>query len=123
MYRHIGSHRPETVWLLTSREPHRLNASEWLHANRQYWGIEGGLHQRLDVSTREDDCRVRNRNGVWLLGMFRRLAVSLFAHWLSRKPQRRHARMTDFHAETGAEHARYALRLVTARHPSFGDPS
>jgi len=123
LYRHIDSHRPETEWLVTSREPARLNATEWLQAERQYWGIEGGLHQRLDASLREDECRVRNRNGVWVLGMFRRLAISLFAHWRAADPKRCHTTMTDFHGDNGAEHARRAIRLVTARNPSFKERS
>ena len=123
LYRHIGDHRPERVWLVTSREPARLDARQWLQATRQYWGVEGGLHQRLDASLREDDCRVRNRNGVWVLGMFRRLAISLFAHWRAADSKRRHATMTDFHAVNGAEHALRALRLVLSRSPSFKDPS
>jgi hypothetical protein len=123
LYRHIATHRPETEWLLTSREPARLDATQWLQADRQYWGIEGGLHQRLDASLREDDCRVRNRNGVWVLGMFRRLAISLFAQWRDSDPKRRHATMTDFHGANGAEHDRRALRLVTARTPSFKERS
>jgi predicted transposase YbfD/YdcC len=123
LYRHIATHRPETEWLVTSREPTHLDATQWLQADRQYWGIEGGLHQRLDASLREDDCRVRNRNGVWVLGLFRRLAISLFAHWFASDPTRRHATMTDFHGANGAEHARRALRLVTARNPSFKERS
>jgi predicted transposase YbfD/YdcC len=122
LYRHIGTHRPEIVWLLTSRESARLDANQWLQANRQYWGVEG-LHQRLDVSLREDDCRVRSRNGVWVLGMFRRLAISLFAHWYARDPKRCRTTMTDFHGVNAAEHARRAIRLVTSRKPSFKDPS
>jgi predicted transposase YbfD/YdcC len=123
LYRHIGHHRPEIVWLLTSRDAARMDATEWLLATRQYWGVEGALHQRLDVSTREDDCRVRNRNGVWVLGMFRRLAISLFAHWFAADPKRRHTTMTDFHGVNGAEHARCALRLVTSRNPSLKNRS
>ena len=123
LYRHIATHRPETEWLVTSREPARLNAARWLQADRQYWGIEGGLHQRLDASLREDDCRVRNRNGVWVLAMCRRLAISLFAHWFAADKKRRHATMTDFHSENGAEHASQAIRLVTSRQPSFKERS
>jgi predicted transposase YbfD/YdcC len=119
LYRHIGRHKPETVWLLTSRSPRRFNASQWLAANRTYWGIEGGLHQRLDASTGEDYCRVRHRNAVWVLGMFRRLAVSLFAEWISRDPKRRHATMTDFQAHMGAEHAATGMRVLGSRKPSF----
>jgi len=96
---------------------------QWLCANRKYWGIEGGLHQRLDASTNEDNCRVRRRNGVWVLGMFRRLAVSIFAEWRSRDPKRRHASMTDFQSAMSAEHARPALSLVTSRYPTLKERS
>ena len=119
LYRHIATHRPETEWLVTSREPSRLTAAQWLQADRQYWGIEGGLHQRLDASLREDDCRVRNRNGVWVLGMLRRLAISLFAEWRSRDHKRQRATMTDFQSHMSAEHATPAMRFITARYPSF----
>jgi hypothetical protein len=118
LYRHIGKHKPETVWLLTSREPERLDAAQWLQANRQYWGVEG-LHQRLDASTNEDLCRVRNRNAVWVLGMFRRLAASLFVEWCSRDPKRQRATMTDSQSDMGAEHASPAMRFITARYPAF----
>lgn len=119
LHRHIGKHKPETVWLLTSRHASQLDASQWLKANRTYWGIECGLHQRLDASTNEDHCRVRHRNAIWVLGMFRRLAVSIFAEWKSRAPNRRHATMTDFQSHMGAEHAATAMRFVTAAKPSF----
>jgi len=32
--------------------------------NRKAWGIESGLHQRLDVSYNDDRCRVQNDNGM-----------------------------------------------------------
>ena len=123
LYRHIGKHKPETVYLLTSVPSQSLNAKQWLEMSREYWGVEGGLHQRLDASTNEDQCRVRNRNAVWVLGMFRRLAVSLFAEWQSRDPKRSHATMTDFQSLMGAEHAAPAMRFVTARHPTFKNRS
>ena len=118
LYRHIGKHKPETVWLLTSREPNRLDAAQWLQANRQYWGVEG-LHQRLDASTNEDACRVRDRNAIWVLGMFRRLAASLSVEWCSRDPRRRRATMTDFHAAMDAEQTSPGLRLITSRRPAL----
>ena len=104
---------------MTSREPARFDATQWLASSRDYWGVEGGLHQRLDASTNEDNCRVRNRNGVWVLGMFRRIAISLFAEWRGTDPKRRHATMTDFQSEMGAEHARPAMRFVLALNPSL----
>jgi hypothetical protein len=55
--------------------------------------------------------------------MFRRLAISLFAHWYAADPKRRHTTMTDFHGVNAADHARRAMRLVTSRHPSLKDRS
>jgi hypothetical protein len=122
LYRHIGEHKPETVWLVTSREAKGFDAALWLHANRQYWGVEG-LHQRLDASTSEDLCRVRNRNAIWVLGMFRRLAASLFVEWRSRDPKRHRATMTDFQAAMDAEQTRRGIRFVTSRYPAFKERS
>jgi hypothetical protein len=122
LYRHIGQHKPETVWLLTSREPQQLDAAQWLMANRQYWGVEA-LHQRLDASTSEDACRVRNRNAIWVLGMFRRLAASLFGEWSSRDARRRRATMTDFQAEMDAQQTQHGMRLVTSKRPALGGRS
>ncbi|MFH0908225.1 MAG: hypothetical protein V1929_05645, partial [bacterium] len=119
LYRHIGKHKPETVHLLSSLPPERVNAAQWLRTIREYWSVEGGLHQRLDASTNEDQCRVRDRNAVWVLGMFRRLAVSLFAEWRSRDAKRKHATMTDFQSDMGAEHASPAMRFTTSRYPAF----
>ncbi len=119
LYRHIGKHKPETVHLLSSRPSNRLNATQWLQATREYWGVEGGLHQRLDASLNEDQCRVRDRNAVWVLGMFRRLAVSLFAEWRSRDVKRKYATMTDLQSDMGTEHATPAMRFITARYPAF----
>jgi hypothetical protein len=122
LYRHIGKHNPETVHLLTSRDPSRLDATQWLQANREYWGVEG-LHQRLDASTNEDACRVRNRNGIWVLGMFRRLAASLFVEWRSRDPRRRWATMTDFHAAMDEDQTSRGMRFITSRRPVLKERS
>ncbi len=48
--RNLRHHRPETVALITSLPPAELHATQWLKDNRAAWGIESGLHQRLDVS-------------------------------------------------------------------------
>lgn len=117
--RQIGQHRPETVLLLTSREPERMNAGQWLKFQRQYWGIESGLHQRLDVSGNEDRCRVRTRNAVWLLGMFRRLTISLFMEWYARKIKRKWMTLTDFYSEMSVNNQRGGFLLVSARQPSL----
>lgn len=60
---HTGR-KDEMVALVTSLLPQELNASQWLCANRQSWGIENGLHQRLDVSLQDDRCRVHHPNAL-----------------------------------------------------------
>ena len=56
--RQLRHHRPETVALVSSLPPHQLSAAQWLADNRSAWGIENGLHLRLDVSHLDDHCRV-----------------------------------------------------------------
>lgn len=75
------------------------------------------------MSTNEDLCRVRNRNGVWILGLFRRLSISLFAEWKQADPKRRQATLTDFHAYMDAEQTRNAIRFATSKNPRLHRPS
>jgi len=107
--------QPDIQYLLSSREPERLSAPQWLAAQRAYWGIESGLHQRLDVSADEDRSRVRHRNAAWILAMFRRISVSLFIHWRGQDSQRAKSTLTDFHEEMGLEHQRRAFALVNSK--------
>lgn len=115
---HTGR-KDEIVALVTSLSSEQLNPQQWLLANRQAWGIESGLHQRLDISLNDDRCRVRNANGLWVLGMFRRLANSLFMEWLSRQPKPQHKSTTDFQAEMGENNLAKALRFVISKRPNL----
>jgi predicted transposase YbfD/YdcC len=117
--RHLRQHSPETVALVTSLRPQELNAAQWLRDNRAAWGIESGLHQRLDVSHLDDQCRVRKPKSMRVMGMFRRLSNSLFMHWRSRQNKPRHKTTTDFFSAMNAEHHRYAIRCLHACQPSF----
>jgi len=112
--------QPETVALLTSAPPQRLSAAAWLEINRAgFGGIENGLHQRLDVSHDDDRCRVRHPNSMAVLGLFRRLANSLFMEWRSRQAHPQYLTTTDFAADMAAEGHRRALIMVTTISPSF----
>ena len=113
----------ETVALITSLTPAQLCAARWLERNRQHWGIENGLHARLDVSRRDDQCRLRNRNAVWVHGIFARLANSLFMEWRCRQNKPHHKTTTDFASIMAADHARSLIFLVTARRPTLKLPS
>ena len=121
--RHLRHHRPETVALVTSLPPEELDAAQWLRANRAAWGIENGLHQRLDVSHRDDHCRVRLPQSMRVMGMLRRFSNSLFMHWRSRQKKPQHKTTTDFFTAMNAEHHRYAIRCLHARQPTFQTPS
>jgi hypothetical protein len=106
---------PELQYLLTSRSPERLSPPQWLEAQRAYWGVEAGLHQRLDVSADEDRSRVRNRKACWTLGMFRRIGVSLFMHWRQKNPKFAKATLADFHEEMALENQRRPFALVNSK--------
>jgi hypothetical protein len=101
--RHLRQHAPETGALVTSLPPEALTAAQWPEANRAAWGIESGLHQRLDVSHCDDRSRVRLPQSRRLLGMFRRFSHSLFTEWRRRQQQPRHQTTTDFFTAMSTE--------------------
>jgi predicted transposase YbfD/YdcC len=109
----------ETVGLITDLSPQELPAKAWLQANRQGWGIENGTHQRLDVSLNDDRCRVRNTNGLWILGMLRRVAISLYTHWREQQANPRSLWFTDFQAAMGEDNLTKAFAFVTSRRPKL----
>lgn len=115
---HVGR-QDETVGLITDLAPAELSPSQWLQANRQGWGIENGSHQRLDVSLNDDRCRVRSPNGLWILGMMRRLVISLFMQWRGRQPKPHFQSLTDFQAAMGEDNLAKALRFLTQHHPKL----
>jgi hypothetical protein len=117
--RETEGRKPETVHLLTSLEPHQLSASAWLARQRQAWGIENGLHQRLDISADEDRSRVRDRNAIWVMGMLRRFSISLMMEWKSRAPSRKHKSQRDFYEEMSRDYQRKAFNLVNAANPTI----
>jgi hypothetical protein len=119
LLRQIEGRKDEEVTLITSAPVERLDASRWLLLNRQSWGIESGLHQRLDVSYNDDRCRVQGDNALWALGMFRRIANSLFMEWRATRPRPDHVTTTDFQTLMAENHRAAALRLVVAKHPSL----
>lgn len=53
------------------------NASMIGNAIREHWGIENGLHWCLDISFREDHCRVRKDHAPENFGILRHMAMNL----------------------------------------------
>lgn len=104
--------------VLTSAEPKIWKAKELLQCRRDYWGIEGEFHQRLDATLDEDRSRVRTANGLTVLGLFRRLAVSLATAWLACPHRRRQKKSTrDFQEQLRQNNQRRAFDLVTSLNP------
>jgi hypothetical protein len=109
----------ELEFVLTSLAPDALNATEMLKLDRDYWGIEGGLHQRLDISGQEDRSRLRNRAAAFNLSLYRRAAISFAIHWIQRQPDKHRATTTGFYDEMRAKGSRKALSLVTCKYPTW----
>ena len=56
------------------------NPSYYLSLSRGHWGIENQLHWHLDVTFREDDCRVRLENAPVNLSTLRKFALQLLSN-------------------------------------------
>lgn len=121
--RHLQGHKPEEVCLITDLVNSQLDASQWLKFNRQAWGIEGGLHQRLDVSHNDDRCRVRHPNAMLVFALMRRLANSLFMEWRAQFPKPDHKTTTDFQSHFSADHCRRGVRFLLAKRPHLKSTS
>ena len=65
------------VYLLSSFTLEELQAQGLLELKRGYWVIESRLHHCLDITMQEDLSRVRNPNSARVLGMVRRVVLSL----------------------------------------------
>ena len=53
------------------------DAVRFARAVRQHWGVENALHWVLDVSVREDDCRIRQGYGAQNMAVLRHRAWHL----------------------------------------------
>jgi predicted transposase YbfD/YdcC len=69
-----GRHNMETRYYIMSRN---LSAQEFANAARGHWSIENNLHWQLDVSFREDECRVYRDHAPANLSIIRRFALGL----------------------------------------------
>lgn len=99
-----------------------MNAEPMLLCDRQYWGIENGLHQRLDVIAGEDRSRVRG-NAAFNLAVIRRAVVSVAVRWIRHCKDKRLATMSGFYDSMSAQNHKKALKLVSVCKPSWLDDS
>lgn len=70
-----GVRSRETIYYLGSQEMDE--ASRLAHKIRAHWGIENKLHWHLDVTFREDACRVRAKNGAVNFSAMRKFALEM----------------------------------------------
>ena len=119
MRRERVDHAPQSVCLLTSRTRRELPPDKWLEENIRHWGIETGLHARLDASRHDDTCRLRNPQA---LATARRLQPHRQQPLLStgifqekRIPPTSPPR--TFQAHMGEEHDRRTIALVHGEKP------
>jgi len=87
--RRKGKKSTETVYLISSLTLEQLDATGWLKLKRGYWVIESRLHHALDISLDEDRSRVRQANAALVLGMIRRLVVSVAQSAIARVQTRK----------------------------------
>lgn len=107
--------KTETVCLITSRPEKEMPPAQWLESNINHWGVETGLHARLDASKHDDRCRLRNDRPLRLHAIFTRVTNSLCCQWLSKKKRPEHHTTTDFIRYMSEEHDRRAISLVTVK--------
>jgi predicted transposase YbfD/YdcC len=53
------------------------SAEKQIQAIRSHWGIENRLHWVLDMSFREDECRIRDANAARCFSVLRKIALNL----------------------------------------------
>ena len=110
-----GKRSVETSVYVCSLELDPTRGTELLDRIRRYWDIEGGLHQRLDVSGGEDSSRVRNRNSILVLGILRRSVMGFYYRWKKRRKNLRQSTFKDFHDAMNKFNNRLAFATITGR--------
>ena len=109
----------EHEWLISSRS---MSTEVMLKADREYWGIENGLHLRLDVTAGEDRSRVQHPVAVLNLAMVRRATISLAVQWIRHCQNKRKATLRGFYDAMSANNAQKAFSLVTTCKASWLPP-
>ena len=87
----------------------RRNGKQFGHAVRGHWGIENSLHWCLDMTYREDESRVRNRNFADNLSWLRRLTLSLIKQHPGKESNIMKRRMAGWSVD-------YLLQILTGKH-------
>lgn len=112
LHRQLGQGAETTVeYLVSSRAAENLSREAFLQQDRQYWGVESGLHQRLDCSGFEDRIRIRHKGALHIVGLFSRVGVALFVRWAQRQRVQRE-RTYPWWREWNSGHRWHIIRQV-----------
>ena len=115
---HVGR-KDETVGLITDLSPQELPPRRGSEPIARAGASRMAPTNAWMSSLNDDRCRVRNPNGLWILGMLRRVAISLYMHWRERQPKPRSLWFTDFQAAMGEDNLAKAFAFVTNRRPKL----
>jgi len=66
-----------------------LDIKNIAHSIRKHWGVENQVHWRMDVTFREDDCRIRREHAAQNMGSLRRFVMNLASLHPDKKSMRR----------------------------------
>ena len=80
-----------------------VSAKRFAEASRSHWGIENSLHWQLDVTFREDECRIRKGHADANFSILRRTALSLLKQETTAKVGIKNKRLTAGWDETYLE--------------------
>ena len=83
------------------------DAERFEQAVRQHWGIENSLHWVLDVSFREDDCRIRQAAGAQTMSVLRHMALNLI------RRESGHKRGVKARRKRAGWDRRYLMQILT----------
>ncbi len=106
VYEQDGVEKSDVRYYLCSLRRH---GQQFGHAVRGHWGIENSLHWCLDMTYREDESRVRNRNFADNLSWLRRLTLSLIKQHPGKESNVMKRRMAGWSID-------YLMQILTGQH-------
>jgi len=77
-----GGTTVETRYYISSL---KVDAQKAINAVKSHWTVENSLHWSLDMSFREDECRIRRDNGAEFFAVMRRLSMNVIKKDTSKK--------------------------------------
>ena len=98
-----GVQSTEVSWYISSLS---LNVNKAAVAVRRYWGVENGLHWRLDVIFDDDSCGIHSGFGAINFSIIKRFCMNLFTKDEAKMPLRRKvmlATINDDYRQTDIE--------------------